>query len=182
MSALSQHHATQVSNQSFENSSAIDAFETLYERRYADVLAYVYVLTRDYSDAEDITADTFERAYRHWTSKGWPTGHELGWLLVTARRIATDRWRRLRRAALRARVSHGTNDQPSSEREIEFRIWLHELGRILPKRQFEVLVLRYYRDLSDAQIAKVMGITPSGVRSLLARAVESLKAHPEVWP
>jgi DNA-directed RNA polymerase specialized sigma24 family protein len=43
-----------------------------------------------------------------------------------------------------------------------------------------VLVLRYQRDLTDADIASVLGMSESGVRSLVARAVEALRAHPEL--
>jgi RNA polymerase sigma factor (sigma-70 family) len=46
--------------------------------------------------------------------------------------------------------------------------------RRLPTRQREVLVLRFYLDLADDEIARVMGIRPSTVRSAAARALEAL--------
>lgn len=49
--------------------------------------------------------------------------------------------------------------------------------RILPPRQREVLVLRYYANLSDAQIATTMGISTGAVKSHIARAVSSLQAE-----
>ncbi len=49
-----------------------------------------------------------------------------------------------------------------------------EAVRRLPARQREVLVLRFYLDLADDEIAKVMGIGPSTVRSAAARALDTL--------
>ena len=43
-------------------------------------------------------------------------------------------------------------------------------------------MLRYQRDLSDADIGLVMNLSESGVRSLVTRALESLRAHPELLP
>ena len=48
--------------------------------------------------------------------------------------------------------------------------------RTLPARQREVLVLRYYGDLSEAQIASAMGISRGAVKSHAARAMSSLRA------
>jgi RNA polymerase sigma factor (sigma-70 family) len=52
--------------------------------------------------------------------------------------------------------------------------------RSLPPRQREALVLRYYGDLSEAQIALAMGISRGAVRSHTARAIASLRAVLEV--
>ena len=49
--------------------------------------------------------------------------------------------------------------------------------RTLPARQREALVLRYYGDLSDAQIAAAMGISTGAVKSHAARAMSSLRAE-----
>ena len=54
------------------------------------------------------------------------------------------------------------------------------MSRAIPDRQREVLVLRFRRDLSDEEIGEVMGLTASGVRSLVARAIQSLRNHPEL--
>jgi RNA polymerase sigma factor (sigma-70 family) len=156
-------------------------FEAIYARRYRAVLGYALVLTADRDAAEDITADTFERAYRKWRTAAWPADHELAWLLLTARRLATDRWRRAR-SALRHLTATGQRPvQPGPDAEADGRIWLEKVIRILPVRQREVLVLRYHRDLTDDQIGSVMGLTASGARSLLARAIATLRDHPEVW-
>lgn len=154
-------------------------FERVYADHYRDVYRYVLGLTRSVADAEDITADTFERALRHWSAA---PDRPVPWLLLTARRIATDRWRRAGRFArlLLAGRSNASAAAPGPEVDQEFSTWFDALARVLTARQREVLVLRYQRDLTEADIGLVMGLSESGVRSLLARALAVLRSHPEL--
>jgi RNA polymerase sigma-70 factor, ECF subfamily len=155
-------------------------FASLYERHFRDVFRYVLALTRSRDDADDVTAETFERAYRTWTTDRAPGTLGLPWLLLTARRINTDRWRRLRRRAQVVRDTRTTHAAGASSERTEFWLWFDSVAEVLTDRQHEVLVLRYQRDLTDADIAKVMGLSESGVRSLIARALQRLRAHPEL--
>jgi RNA polymerase sigma-70 factor (ECF subfamily) len=152
--------------------------EFVYMRHRDEIFRYVSVLTGDPDAAADIVAETFARAVvaaRAGTLPDWP----VPWLLVTSRRLATDRWRRLMtglkvRPLLAHRDDHGID-------EAEARVWLSQVCRILGRRQREVIALRYVSDLSDRDIGKVMGISESGVRSLVSRAIERLRQHPEIW-
>lgn len=155
-------------------------FVALYQRHYRDVYRYILALVRSHDEAEDITAEAFERAYRGWTTGKLPADRGLPWLLLTARRISTDRWRRLRRLARVVRDAGARHDDRVGHGQAEFWLWFDALSEALPDRQREVLVLRYHRDLSDADIGVVMNLSESGVRSLVARALESLRAHPEL--
>jgi RNA polymerase sigma-70 factor (ECF subfamily) len=157
-------------------------FASLYERRYRDVYRYVLALVRSHDEAEDITAESFERAYRAWTTGDFPGERGLPWLLLTARRISTDRWRRLRRRTRLVRHAHPRRPDGTSHDQTEFWLWFDALAEALTDRQREVLVLRYQRDLSDADIAIVMDLSESGVRSLIARALVCIRAHPELLP
>ena len=153
-------------------------FERVYAAHYRDVFRYVLGLTRSSVDAEDITADAFERAFRHWSDV---PDRPVPWLLLTARHIATDRWRRARRLAQLVLARRSAPEDGASElREPEFVEWFDSLAKVLTARQREVLVLRYQRDLTDADIGAVMGLSESGVRSLSARALAVLRSHPEL--
>ncbi|HTE84130.1 MAG TPA: RNA polymerase sigma factor [Dehalococcoidia bacterium] len=160
-----------------DRTGSAPAFTAIFERHYGDILRYALVITNDPAYAEDIAADTFARAWQAWRAGREPDGPPLPWLLTIARNLATDRWRRARRTATR-RLGSGEFDPI---REIESIDWLRSLSRVLSVRQREVVVLRYYRDLNDAAIGRVMGLSESGVRSLVARALVALKAHPEIW-
>ena len=154
------------------------AVEAAYLAHYRSVYRYVLAQTRSADDAEEVAAETFARAVRAWPDRPPAAGRELVWLLVTARRVATDRWRRARRVVVGVVRRVSTAHDP--HRETEFWLWFDALARVLTPRQREVLVLRYQRDLTDDDIANVMGLSPSGVRSLVARALEALRAHPEL--
>ena len=162
---------------------ALDArFVDLYQRHHRDVYRYVLASTRSHDEADDITAETFKRAYESWSSGAPAAGRVLPWLLLTARRISTDRWRRLRRLSRVVALTRSRHDDGAEQGRAEFWLWFDALSDALPARQREVLLLRYQRDLTDADIALVMGLTESGIRSLVARALESLRAHPELLP
>jgi RNA polymerase sigma factor (sigma-70 family) len=152
-------------------------FERIYLAHYRDVYRYVLAFTGSTDDAEEIVADTFERALRRWEAAPDPA---LPWLLLTARRIATDRWRRARRWAGLALGLHSAERSDAGERQTEFWLWFDAVSRLLTDRQREVLVLRYQRDLTDADVGRIMGVSESGVRSLAARALDVLRAHPDV--
>jgi RNA polymerase sigma-70 factor (ECF subfamily) len=153
-------------------------FEAVYVRHFKDVYRYVLALTRSHDDADDVTAETFERALRAWSAPLQAPAAPLPWLLLTARRVATDRWRRAKRfTGLRPRVGDIGH---AGERRTEFWLWFDALAEILSDRQREVLVLRYQRDLTDRQIAMIMGLSESGVRSLVSRALDAIRSHPEL--
>jgi RNA polymerase sigma-70 factor, ECF subfamily len=151
--------------------------ERAYAMHYRDVYRYVLSLTRSVEDAEEITADAFERALRSWSEV---PDRPVAWLLLTARRIATDRWRRARRLARILLNGRSTRSEAMNSPDPDFDAWFAALGAVLTKRQREVLVLRYQRDLTDADIGSVMGLSESGVRSLVARALAVLRSHPEL--
>lgn len=153
------------------------ALEELFERHYRDVVRYALVLTNSREDAEDVAAETFARAWRAFREQREPQGPPLPWLFTIARNIATDWWRRLSRRATRL-LPHQVGDSTDG---VESLLWLEALVRALPPRQREVIALRYHRDLSDREIGRVMGLSESGVRSLVARAIQTLRQHPEVW-
>jgi RNA polymerase sigma-70 factor (ECF subfamily) len=153
------------------------AFESVYALHYRDVYRYLLGLTRSPADAEEIAAETFERAMRAWSRVPEPP---LPWLLLTARRIATDRWRRARRFAQIALRLRNEASADAGERHTEFWLWFDAIAGVLTDRQREVLLLRYQRDLTDSDIGSIMGISGSGVRSLVARALDVLRSHPEL--
>ena len=151
--------------------------ERIYALHYRDVFRYLLALTRSVGDAEEITSETFERALKTWDRI---PDQPLPWLLLTARRIATDRWRRVRRRALAVFGLGEGKGGDAGEARTEFWLWFDAVAAILTERQREAVVLRYQEDLTDAEIGTIMGISESGVRSLVARALAAMRSHPEV--
>ena len=156
------------------------SFEAIYVAHQRDVLRYAALMLRDPDEAADVTAEAFVKAWDAWTDDRGPTGRPLPWLLVITRRLIVDGWRRRRRIAWLPLLDGSALPAPDRIVESEFWLWLDGLAAALPARQREVLFLRYRRDLTDAEIGAVMGLSGSGVRSLLGRAIQALRDHPEL--
>jgi RNA polymerase sigma-70 factor (ECF subfamily) len=159
-------------------------FEAIYRDHYRDVYRYVVLSLRGSDDVDDVVADTFQRAFAAWRSGHGPAARALPWLLVIARRLMVDRWRRERLIrwlpfADRSMVEAVEDDDPGGR--AEFWIWLGELSRALPAKQRDVVFLRYQRDLTDEEIGEILGLSASGVRTLVSRALARLRQHPELW-
>ncbi|MGA2514783.1 MAG: sigma-70 family RNA polymerase sigma factor [Candidatus Limnocylindrales bacterium] len=161
------------------------AFADLYRQRYRDVYRYVLLMLHSANDAEEVTAEAFGRAYLAWRRGHGPQWQSsLPWLLQIARRIVIDQNRRTRVLAWLPLPFLAPNQEPRVEDETsrsDFWLWFDRFARQLPQRQREVLILRYQRDLDDQTIGEILGLSPSGVRSLVSRACETLRRNPEVW-
>ena len=180
--ATAQDTESEVASRRGPVTTVVADFEALYRLHYRSVYRFALGLTRSNDDAADIAAETFERAFRAWSGGSHPPERPLPWLLLAARRIATDRWRRARRlASLRPSKADRPTDG-AGETHTEFWLWFDAVAMVLSDRQREVLLLRYQRDLTDADIAQIMGISESGVRSLVTRAIAVLRVHPELLP
>jgi RNA polymerase sigma factor (sigma-70 family) len=155
-------------------------FDELYRRHHRDVLRYASLMLGDPDDGADVAAEAFAAAFDAWRDGRGPSGHALPWMLQITRRRVFDRWRRRRRIRWLPLPHFETATAPDDRVQSEFWLWLDRLAAALPERQREVIFLRYRRDLSDADIGAVMGLSESGVRSLAARAIAALRDHPEL--
>lgn len=141
------------------------------------LLRLAYQLSHDRAAAEDIVQEALVSIYRAWCRR-MP---ELDNAEAYARRVVVNEF--LRRRRLRSASELVTDvlpevATPSMEADVLDRdaLW-RALGR-LPARQRAVLVLRYYADLPDAEIAELVDAKPVTVRSLALRALAALRAAP----
>jgi RNA polymerase sigma factor (sigma-70 family) len=161
-----------------------ETFEALYRQRYRDVYRYTLLMLRRPEDAEDVTGEAFHRAYAAWQSGHGPSGQPLPWLLLIARRLVIDKARRRRLISWLPLGGLSPTHEPSvadGGGRTEFWLWFDKFARELPGRQREALILRYQRDLDDEAIGEILGLSASGVRSLVARACATLRRNPEIW-
>ncbi|MEV4098084.1 SigE family RNA polymerase sigma factor [Streptosporangium saharense] len=130
---------------------------------------YGYVLTGNAQDAADLTQEALMRLGNAWPRIKKKDDPE-GYVRTTMARLHISIWRRLRRERLVAAVPEGTH---TDARPDETGLW-DEL-RDLPPKQRAVLVLRYYEDLPDQEIADLLGISRGTVRSQASRALDKLR-------
>ncbi len=150
------------------------AVAALYSAHYRSLVRLVAFLVQDTGTAEEVVQDSFVAMHSAWRMLR-DSDHALSYL----RRSVVNRSRSvLRHRAAAGRIAPELGpDAPGTQQEPVIqpdRPTLISALRALPPRQREVLVLRYYAGLSDAQIASAMGISRGAVRSHTARAVSAL--------
>jgi RNA polymerase sigma-70 factor (ECF subfamily) len=150
--------------------------ELLYAESRDDVYAYVASLLRDRSLAEDVTALAFERAFRRRRLFNPRRGSERAWLFGIARNAALDELRRRRRRAPLA--GDPPADGCSSEEHLEGvlqRAAVQAALASLTPRERELLALKFHAELSNPDIARVLGVSESNAGTMLHRTITKLR-------
>jgi len=143
------------------NASFEGAFPDLYKRAYG--LAYRMLGNR--AAAEDVAAETLAKALMRWNRLD--PDRVAGWVLRTAGNHSIDLMRKKGRT-----LEPGVIDL---EDQTTLRLSLAEAVRKLPKRQREVIVLRFLSDLTEAATADTLGISTGSVKSHTHRALARLR-------
>ena len=153
------------------------AFERLYRSSRDDVYAYVASMVRDQAAAEDVTATAFERAYRKQSRFDPSRGNARAWLFGIARNAALDELRRRgRHAELTAEPADLSQASAHESTEAsERRLALSAALADLPPRERELIALKFFAGLGNAEIAAVLGISESNAGTKLHRAVNKLR-------
>ena len=150
------------------------SFAVTAEKHLDDVYAYLVYLTRDRSLAEDLAADTFEKALKAWRRFDPSRGSARTWLCQIARTTALDwfraeerRHKREERVAVPDRLEAGFAEGMSPE--------LESALRQLSAGEREVIALRVLLELDSEEAARVLGISPTAVSTRLSRALKKLE-------
>jgi RNA polymerase sigma factor (sigma-70 family) len=151
-------------------------FDALYRAARDDVFAYVATLLRDRGAAEDVTAAAFERAYRKRSRFDPDRGSPRAWVFGIARNAALDELRRRgRRAEITAEpVDDGASVPQVAEQSERLLALRSALGR-LSRRERELISLKFFAGLSNAEIAATLRISESNAGTRLHRAVAKLR-------
>ena len=143
--------------------SVDEDFADFVRARWSSLYRLAYLLAASPTGAEDLLQTTLEKAYVNWRRIGqmeYPEAYVRRMLantLVSSRRRA---WHRERPTDTLPEVAGDSAEMPVLDRSL---LW--PLVCALPDRQRAVIVLRYYEDLSEAQIAEALGCAPGTVKS-----------------
>ena len=151
-------------------------FDALYRATVDDLFAYVATLVRDRAAAEDVVAAAFERAYRRRSSYDARRGSRRQWLFGIARHAALDELRRRRRVAALAaepEADEAALDEAAADPLRRAAVRAAIAG--LDPRDRELVALKFFAGLDNAEIAGVLGISPSNAGTRLHRAVHRLR-------
>ena len=147
------------------------AYDEAFHRYWPDVFRFGLAWTNDWGAAEDLAQDAFLRLWDHRHRIDWDRP-VLPWLLVATRRLATDRFRRLRR-----RLLTPVDPAPNLDPALRAR-WLDVcagLGR-LSALERSALVLTTVEGMTYDEAALALGATAGSLRAAVSRARSKLEA------
>jgi RNA polymerase sigma-70 factor (sigma-E family) len=154
-----------------------DDFAAFVQLRMPALLRFGHALTGNRHDALDLVQTALERTGARWRTV-CRHGNPEAYVRRAMVNAWVSRWRRLRRETLVAGVPDGPAAAAAAAADAVLeREPLWQALRALPPRQRAVIVLRYYEDLSEAQIADVLGVTPGTVKSQAAKAMATLRTR-----
>ena len=150
-------------------------FENIVHLHSRRVFSFLYQFTRHRQDAEDLTQQTFVKAYQslHRFDCRRPL---INWLLTIARHNALNHFRSARK--WEEVPEHTASSAPSpahtaEEKDLSENLWARA-RRLLSPREFEVMWLRFGEELSTEETARIAGLTQTHVKVLVFRARQQL--------
>ena len=162
-----------------------EAFSYLYEKNVTRIYNYVYYRIGSATDAEDLTSRVFYRAFGHingYVAKGVPFS---AWLYRIAHNLIAN-WHRdsLRRKEVPLEDHldlpvHAAQPEKLLEKNQETELLLKAIRRISADRQ-QLILLKFLEDLSNAEIAQIMGRSEGAIKSLYHRALLALREEMEI--
>lgn len=157
-------------------------WESVYKEFLPKVYHYFCLRTGDPLESEDLTAATFERAWRDRNRFNIDIGAFSNWLFGIARHVAVSHFREYKPIAsiedFVGRDLSRPTEESATENE-EFKQLASRLA-LLPEREREIFSLKYGAQFTNRAIAKVMRLTESNVGTILYRIVSRLRKDLEV--
>ncbi len=156
-------------------------FTRLYRDHMRDVYSYLYYRVGNHHDAEDLTEQTFLRAYRHFErAQEEAEGRPLRpWLIRIAHNLAANFYRdRSRRPVASLEDATILGSSESLESVVEGREQLEEIiecVRKLPEERRDALIMRFSLGMDNREIARALGRSDGATKVLLHRAVKQLE-------
>jgi RNA polymerase sigma-70 factor, ECF subfamily len=145
------------------------AYERVFAEHWTDVFRFALAWTNDWGAAEDLAQEAFLRLWDHRERLDWGRP-VLPWLLVATRRLATDRFRRLRKVLGGTGVS-GEADEAIRTRWLDVRDAMNRLSAL----ERTALVMTALEGLTYDEAASVLGTTAGALRAAVSRARTKLE-------
>lgn len=155
-------------------------FDAVYQAELPRVFNFFRYRVGDDQIAEDLTAETFEKAWRNRHRYRNDLASFSTWLFTLARRVAVDHFRK-HRAIIpldEARVVDFQTPEHAAQENAEFAHLMQLLAR-LEERERELVALKYGAGLTNRAIAHLSGLTETNVGTILHRVMEQLRVQME---
>ncbi|GIN70952.1 ECF RNA polymerase sigma factor SigX [Bacillus sp. J14TS2] len=149
-----------------------------YDQHSKSVLSFILLIVKDYQLAEDLTHDTFVKAYLYYDSFKHHSS-EKTWLFSIAHNLTVDFFRKQKSVMFLKGVFHSQKDNlPLPEEVVQIKEDSYELYKALEQLKdtySKVIILRKIKGFSIEDTAKILGWSESKVKSTLFRAIPALK-------
>jgi RNA polymerase sigma-70 factor (sigma-E family) len=153
-----------------------DEFDAFVRSRTPALLRSAYLLTGDQHLAEDLVQSALARTHRAW-SRVRAAGNAEAYTRKAMYHLQVSWWRRRRVAeSFPGELPERATGQGDHADGTALRLSLRAALGLLPTKQRAVVVLRFFDDLTEMQVADVLGITVGTVKSHTARALARLRA------
>ena len=156
-------------------------FETVYQTELPRIYNFFRYRVGDDQIAEDLTAETFEKAWKHREQYRQDLASFSTWLFIIARRLAADHFRK-RRPIVSLEEARRLADPQVLEEEAQERADFRRLSALLARlaeRERELVALKFGAGLTNRAIARISGLTESNVSTILHRLIRQLRAQLE---
>ena len=156
-----------------------DGFRQFVVARSPALVRSAWLLTGDLATAEDLVQTALAKVWARWAQVNRQDAPEAYVRRVVMSTFLT--WNRRRwRAELALGEVPDTAATNSDLHEVELRVSVARAMQALPKRQRAVMVLRYFEDLTESQVAQALGCSVGTVKSQNAKALRHLRTHPQL--
>lgn len=167
-----------------------EAFGLLFDRHFDPIFAYLFRRTGDWEASRDLASETFLKALKALSRYRWQGRPVSAWLFAIATNELRMYYRRGRRspASLDELIAESglsvadpatiDEERQAAERELERH---EEFARVrkaltrLPLKYQEAIALRYFEEMSVAEVAEILGKPEGTVKSLLSRGLDQLR-------
>ena len=157
------------------------AFEEIYDRHYFEVLRYLNRRMGNSHDAEDLAGDVFLYCYQHYDGYDPEKSSVTTWLyLVVNSRLKNYYRDRKPQSDFDELEDWLFSDEPDMERSV----WLEQLRdfmakklKLLPERQRQVVIMRFFQNMDYDEIAQELGTSQGNVRVILTRSLAKLREY-----
>lgn len=154
-------------------------FERFYEEHYFRLIRYLYGKTGNMQDAEDIAGDVFVYCYQNYDNYDPEKGTLTTWLYLVTNSRVKNHYRDRRPSSDYSEFEEWLfSVEPDMDRAVyleQLRAFIAEQLEMLPERQRQAVVLRFFKEMSFEDIARQLDTTPGNVRTMLSRTLSRLE-------
>jgi RNA polymerase sigma factor (sigma-70 family) len=163
-----------------------EMFARLYDENMSKVYRYIYYKVNNRQLAEDLTSEVFEKALVNFSKYNSEKAAFSTWIFTIARNTVIDHYRaqpkvhmvNIEDAAATPSKDPGPEEKAESSEEKQL---LHQCIAKLPENEQEIVRLKFTMEMTNRDIAKVLGLTESNVGVMLYRIIKKLRdSFPEM--